>query len=120
MNKPLQTPKIDATKNCISHTYSWCYRNGGSTMKPAICGVCGTSALQSRKGDWLIFPDYKGVDNEELTHPAGLEWFCEHHLEAAKLLPGRTAPDAITELKKQYARTYSDSPKAGKAHWWRR
>ena len=35
-------------------------------MKPAICGVCGTPAVQSSTRDWVTFSDYKSLENEEI------------------------------------------------------
>jgi len=72
-------------------------------MKPAICGVCGVSVVQSSDGDWIAFSDYKkSPDNEEIGHPEGLEWFCEDHLEGARLLSGRKRAEALRALRNRY------------------
>jgi hypothetical protein len=71
-------------------------------MKPAVCGICGKSAVESQNGDWVTFANYKRLDDEEIGHPEGLEWFCELHLEEAKLLSTMNSLDALTELRKRH------------------
>jgi len=89
-------------------------------MKPAICGVCGTSAVQSSTGDWVTFSDYKSLDNKEIGHPEGLEWFCESHLEEAKLLSGKTSTEALSDLRKRHPKTETIAIVKEKGHWWQR
>lgn len=73
-------------------------------MKPAICGVCGLSALQSRQGDWVTFSNYPRQRTEDIGHPEGLEGFCAVHVAAARSLCDRTATDALSELRARYPR----------------
>lgn len=73
-------------------------------MKPAICGVCHTSAVQSAHGEWVTFSDYKNLANEEIGHAQGLEWFCGNHLNAAELLTNKSASEALKLLRKKYNR----------------
>lgn len=89
-------------------------------MKPAVCGVCGISAIQSRTGDWVTFSDYRGVDNEEIGHLEGLEWFCESHLEEAKLLSDQKSSEALAKLQHQYPATSNIKTNVKKTHWWQR
>lgn len=70
-------------------------------MKPAICSVCGISIIQSNNGDWVIFSNYKSLDDEEIGHPEGLEWFCEKHLEKAKSLSELKSTEALAKLQNE-------------------
>jgi hypothetical protein len=89
-------------------------------MKPAICGVCGKSAVESQNGDWVAFSDYKRLENEEIGHPDGLEWFCEMHLEEAKSLSTMKSSDALAELRNRHPYTESAKTKKKKSNWFQR
>lgn len=89
-------------------------------MKPALCGVCGKSAIESHNGDWITFSDYKNPDNEEIGHPDGLEWFCELHLEEAKLLSKLKSKEALTELRNRHPISETIKTKKEKSNWLRR
>ena len=71
-------------------------------MKPAVCGVCGVSAIESCNGDWLAFADYQSPSTDEIGHPEGLEWFCETHLPTASLLTNQKASGALAALHKRF------------------
>lgn len=74
-------------------------------MRPAICQLCGKPAiaeLSPNQGDWVEFADYQRLEHFPLGHPVGLEYFCDQHLAAAKVLASSTAEAAIKELKEQY------------------
>lgn len=90
-------------------------------MRPAVCKVCNTSAIQSPNGEWIQFSDYKSLDDEEIGHPDGLEWFCENHVEAAKLLSNKNYSDAIGELRSKYASSTNNIIKRkDNRKWWQR
>ena len=89
-------------------------------MRPAICGVCQTTAVHSPKGEWVSFSDYKSLDNEEIGHPVGLEWICANHVEDAKLLTNKSASDALSELRKKYPATNEETSTTLKTTWWQR
>jgi hypothetical protein len=71
-------------------------------MKPAVCGVCGKSAIESHNGDWVTFSDYKQPEKDEIGHPEGLKWFCERHLEEAKSLSKLESAEALEELRNRH------------------
>jgi hypothetical protein len=89
-------------------------------MKPAICSICGKSAIESRNGDWVTFTDYKRLDNEEIGHPDGLEWFCELHVEEAKSLSQLKSTEALAELRNRHPLTETTKTKKEKSNWLRR
>jgi hypothetical protein len=89
-------------------------------MKPAICPVCNTSSMQSPKGEWVTFLDYNRLDEEEIGHPEGLEWFCANHLSEAKLLSGKNVADAIEELQNKHPVTKNFNTDDEKKPWWQR
>ena len=70
-------------------------------MKPAICPVCGRSAIEAH-GDMVEFADYAPLPEGYLGHPQGLEWFCDEHLSAAQAASGKPSEEAIKSLKQQY------------------
>ncbi|BBA36912.1 putative uncharacterized protein [Methylocaldum marinum] len=89
-------------------------------MKPAVCGVCGKSAIESHNGDWVTFSDYKHPDNEEIGHPDGLEWFCEMHLEEAKSLSTLVSREALEELRNRHPTTEKTKTRKENGGWLRR
>lgn len=93
-------------------------------MKPAICVLCGKSAAHIKPpnmGDWVEFVDYQLPVAGSLDHPTGLEYFCDEHVGAAKLLAMKTSADAMVELQSRYGSApgyeYQDRPPLP---WWRR
>ncbi len=68
-------------------------------MKPAICGVCGRFQVA---GDWVEFQDYDESQLTSLTHPAGLEFFCNEHLGEALKLASQDESSALNALKMTY------------------
>ena len=64
-------------------------------MKPAVCGKCGKSPTLGVDGDWVSFSNYTTMTDEDIGHPEGLIWFCEHHLDEAKSLANLTYTDAL-------------------------
>jgi len=74
-------------------------------MKPAICYLCGKSALDESsddKGNWVEFEDYKKESVDNLSHPIGLEYFCNEHFSEANRLKHKKSDEALIELKKIY------------------
>lgn len=74
-------------------------------MKPAICVLCGKSAAYVKPpntGDWIEFGDYRSPVAGSLDRPKGLEYFCDEHVGAAKLLATKTTADALGELQSRY------------------
>lgn len=82
--------------------------------------VCGhrpsLKAAADRKGGWLFFAEYKPEETlHEFVapgHPAGLEYACYEHIDAASALTAKTSAEAIAELRKRFP------PK--QATWWQR
>lgn len=70
-------------------------------MKPAICLICGKNSL-SAGGDWVEFADYTPSSANDISHPKGLEWFCNEHLDAAKSVAELPSNEGISILKKRY------------------
>jgi hypothetical protein len=74
-------------------------------VKPAICEICGAREWELQPeacGEWVHFSDYSQSDLYEplmLGHTSGEEYFCAHHLAAAKVLSWRTSVEAIRELR---------------------
>jgi len=89
-------------------------------VKPALCGVCGKSAIESPNGDWVTFSDHKKSASEVIGHPEGLEWFCEEHLDEANLLSGLKSSEALAELRNRYPSIESRAPEQAKDSWFRR
>lgn len=71
-------------------------------MKPAICSICGRFPAT---GDWVEFLDHDERQPIGLSHPAGLEYFCDMHVDAARRLAGLDAASALATLKKAYPHT---------------
>lgn len=79
-------------------------------MKPAVCCICGKSALEeksNKKGDWVEFEDYD-PDKYSLSHPIGLEYFCSEHIVHAIPLKHKKSEEALIELKKSFPPVISD------------
>ena len=95
-------------------------------MKPAVCFLCGKSAIeepQDNKGDWLKFADYQQDSSTSLTHPEGLEYVCNEHLSAAKLLINKSSKEALLELQQKYGKfdkAIYQGPMSNKQTWWQR
>ena len=72
-------------------------------MKPAICYLCNKSLAcdTGRKGDHVEFLDYEYIGDID-GHPAGWEWFCSEHIDAAMELKHYSAADALVILKIKY------------------
>lgn len=68
-------------------------------MKPAICCVCGKSPASIGDGDWVKFLDYDKEGTIELSHPRGLQYFCNEHIKEARSLINLTSDDALNKLK---------------------
>ena len=71
-------------------------------MKPAVCCLCGKSALDENaleNGDWVEFKNYREKDSVNLTHPLDLEDFCSEHLSAALNVANENSDDALAKLK---------------------
>lgn len=66
-------------------------------MKPAICSICGKFPAA---GDWVAFQDHDEGQPIGLSHPAGLEYFCDEHVGAARRLVSLDAASALATLKK--------------------
>lgn len=68
-----------------------------NTMKPAICSICGKFPAT---GDWVAFQDHDERQPIGLSHPPGLEYFCDEHVGAARRLVSLDAASALEALKK--------------------
>jgi hypothetical protein len=93
-------------------------------MKPAVCCICGKSALNDSPnlcGDWVEFKNYLEQDSASLSHPVGLEYFCSEHLSAAHDLASIDSDEALDKLKLIFP--YMDSNinyGFHKVSWWKR
>lgn len=70
-------------------------------MKPAICVICGNRSPIA-EGDWVEFSDYTADSTNQITHPKGLEWFCNEHIEAAKSVSNLTASEGVKKVLEVY------------------
>jgi hypothetical protein len=92
-------------------------------MKPAVCSLCGKSALDEssgKHGDWVEFHNYQEKDSADLTHPVGLEYFCGEHLSAAQNLSTLNSDEALNELRSIFSTTHLETDESEKASWWKR
>ncbi len=93
-------------------------------MKPAVCCLCGKSALDdnsNENGDWVEFKNYQEQDSSNLSHPVGLEYFCSEHLSEALNLSKINSNEALDELKLNFP--CKDSNIKNESHkmtWWKR
>lgn len=76
-------------------------------MKSPICHLCnkdfGSEFFHFQTGGALVqFGDYQSLPEGTAGHPQGLEWFCNHHLQAAQALSTKTTSEALSELYTQY------------------
>ena len=92
-------------------------------MKPAICSVCGKSAIEnltSNKGDWVEFQDYDQNSSDSLSHPKGLEYFCGEHLSVAMGYANMDSSEALKQLKIMYPCNKNEESKlTHKRAWWK-
>lgn len=93
-------------------------------MKPAVCCLCGKSALDdspNKNGDWVEFKNYQEQDSVSLSHPVGLEFFCSEHLSAALDLSNIDSEDALDKLKLIFPCKDSNINNGNhKVSWWKR
>jgi hypothetical protein len=84
-------------------------------MKPAVCGICGKIPDKAQMGAWVEFSDYDAEGEKDLSHPDGLEYFCDEHLDAARSLAGLTSAEALKKLQILYSSSHvnqtNESPK---------
>lgn len=74
-------------------------------MKPGICVLCGKACVDeipSNEGSYVKFSDYQEPEIFSLDDPVGMEYFCDEHVEAARLLSSLTSKEALTDLKNQF------------------
>lgn len=83
-----------------------CLRRGfnasSEAMKLAACCICGKIPATANEGDWLEFQDYH-AEGIGMSHPAGLEFFCDEHIDAARSLTGIDSTDALKQMRAVYA-----------------
>lgn len=73
-------------------------------MKPAMCFVCGRSAIDEpidNKGEWLKFSDYRNESLDSLDHLTGLEYVCFEHKAAAKKIINNTFGEGTLRVTKK-------------------
>lgn len=91
-------------------------------MKPAICGVCGKCAIDknsSKQGDWVEFSNYREEFSANITHPEGLEYFCDEHLSVAINFSNMDSHEALEKLKLLYPVQHTiPDEKNLKRSWW--
>lgn len=93
-------------------------------MKPAVCCICGKSAVDNssnKNGGWVEFRNYLEKESVGLLHPAGLEYFCGEHIAAALDFSNLDSEEALRKLKVAISCNNSDiSFKSYNESWWRR
>lgn len=93
-------------------------------MKPAVCCMCGKSALDdspNKNGDWIEFKNYLEQDSASLSHPVGLEYFCSEHISAALDLANMDSDDALHKLNLIISCQDSNINNGShKVAWWKR
>lgn len=67
-------------------------------MRPPICAVCA-NRFNPAKGGTVTFANYHPLPEGMVGHPAGLEWFCGTHIEAARHLKHLSSGEAIKQIK---------------------
>jgi hypothetical protein len=92
-------------------------------MKPPVCNLCGKPAWDEtgpRRGDSVEFANYKPYsvgEDVSIGHPAGLEYFCDSHIDAARKLVHLSDAEALTELRKIFGDAKWQAPK--RMPWWK-
>jgi len=93
-------------------------------MKPAVCYLCGKSALDEdsgKKGDWVEFRDYREKSDNCLSHPVGLKYFCNEHFLDAKRLRHKKSNEALAELRCKFPIKKHIAVEGSYHHsWWKR
>ncbi len=69
-------------------------------MRPPICKLC-TKRFSVKDGGLVRFADFVPLPKRQVGHPRGLEWFCDEHLDAAKVLATLSLSEALTQLRSQ-------------------
>lgn len=79
-------------------------------MRPPICAICHKDFRRSTsEGGGVRFKltekdkahNQRLKENLMVGHPAGYEWFCEDHIEAAKKYKHLTWGEARTKIKEE-------------------
>lgn len=77
-------------------------------MRPPICAICGKDFGDAGiSGDWVSFEltDEEKKYNKKFKepgfvgHPAGLEWFCDDHLQGAEEYSFLTLKEALPHIQ---------------------
>lgn len=90
-------------------------------MKPAVCSICGKIPTKTQMGDWVEFSDYDTEGEKDLSHPDGLEFFCDEHIDAALSLAGMTSTEALKQLRALYADpVVNQNTESTKKPFWKR
>ena len=74
-------------------------------MKPGICVLCGklcVDEIPPNEGSYVKFSDYQELEICSLDDPIGMEYFCDEHVKAARVLSSFTSKDALVALQKQH------------------
>ncbi len=71
-------------------------------MKPAVCCICGKASAFIDDGDWIEFRDCDSERTPQLSHPVGLEYFCNQHIEEARRFINMSSVDALYKLNAIY------------------
>jgi hypothetical protein len=76
-------------------------------MKPPSCEICGAKSWGTPRecdGDYVLFANStpsKPVEEIELGHPEGFEFFCDQHLPMAQALKHLKSDEAILRLRQE-------------------
>jgi len=80
-------------------------------MKPPICAICDrdfrTAISEGGLVQFTLTPSetekYINMKDSKISgHPAGLEWFCKDHIEAAKKYKNLTKTHALRIIKSSF------------------
>lgn len=77
-------------------------------MKPAVCAIFGKIPTKAEIGDWVEFSEYDPKSEKGLSHPDGLEYFCDEHIDAARRFAGSTSAEALKQLYAMYPKNLAN------------
>jgi hypothetical protein len=89
--------------------------------KPYVCELCGKPHKAEKKaipGDWVNFANYRAPTEIMIGHPEGDVYFCDDHIEAARLLSALTDQEALAKLRATLHIIHWQAPPA--MPWWKK
>lgn len=92
-----------------------------AAMKPPICALCHKPCVCDGLADcgrWITFADYRPLPPGAAGHPAGLEWFCRQHRDAAAECSALTSEQAMAWLTAHHGDPAPSSSRPSAAELW--